>query len=418
MEQTDDAQSGTAALGVVIVIILIAAGAFAGGMWYTRTTMQVPAPVLPSRISSDSAMPQMNASSSGQPAVQVSEAVATIEKGAKITFFTIDLGQISKLSSARVPLLPHSGEVVTRMNNAGDIFTSDGSKVYRINALTGKTTVAYESATNSGLIETLVLSNNGELGISYGPDRSKEDVTGTPITLRTINAESDTGSEPFGSFTPDFYSRIRYLDRLSEGHLVYQIGGDGCGGFGKIFAVRTSTEQLIETGAGCSNSPRFIGYDAGNERVIIANVQEGSWPDTVLTTIEAVPVSGGSRTQLHNFTMEPKPVKQVVVDLEVSRLAGLTDDGFVIVYLKDGAVKRVPFKSDGEAHQIFFLGEVIYVADYNKKTFTKLDLLTQNTSTASYEGIFDPASNSPAFAGLDPSGRPIFYALEFDGPLY
>lgn len=74
------------------------------------------------------------------------------------------------------------------------------------------------------------------------------------------------------------YGTLRYLAKSTQGDIVITQGGDGCGGYGTIYLYQNgSTKNLLKTGAGCVDDPRFLEVLEDQNSILLYSVIKDSY---------------------------------------------------------------------------------------------------------------------------------------------
>lgn len=86
-------------------------------------------------------------------------------------------------------------------------------------------------------------------------------------------------------FDPVHYGSVSRVDDKTDTLIVMNAGGDGCGGYGKIIAMRNNLlSELYEFGSGCIDKPRLVVYSQSLDLAMFAKIDN----TTLMTEEERV----------------------------------------------------------------------------------------------------------------------------------
>lgn len=207
------------------------------------------------------------------------------------------------------------------------------------------------------------------------------------------------------------YGSLHYLFKtINNDDVIASFGGDGCGGFGEIRLVTSSTTKvIIKTGGGCIEDPRYIGSLASSNKIVLLSVVKG-WTDDnspeQLDSLFTKDVYSGDEKVLFDFKPYINTLTNYWVDQKNNKMYLIINGELWTLNINNGQIENKVainknFKLENNYHVLYGSGEIYDLTEddvsdnFNMVLTiddTKKDLLNSYDWGKKYSGITGQSS--------------------------
>lgn len=204
--------------------------------------------------------------------------ITPVLKQPKLTIYSLFDEKVETLLKTQIDQNPHFGVIAPKIHfEKGFFYYGDRKNIYRndlnvdVMDFNASSTPVYYSGKDKQIANFDLSRNGAFLYITLMKDYEANE--GAELELMEYNI-STKESRLIIKQKPVLYGNLSYIGRAGAKDIVGTFGGDGCGGYGEIYSVENlKVDKVLETGAGCVDKPRYIGYDEDKNALILASAQ-------------------------------------------------------------------------------------------------------------------------------------------------
>lgn len=252
------------------------------------------------------------------------------------------------------------------------------------------------------------------IGFSYNENQNKLFVTErkneasfdeNKLTMKEIDLKTGLVRE-LADFKQVFYGGKNYMFQDGEFDIVTSIGGDGCGGWGDIFRLtKTSSEKILTTGVGCSEDPRFLGFDAPKSLIYLYSIKPGveSQSDAVefnqvADKLYTYNTKTGQTETLYDFKEPGNKNSDIFLSSSKDKIAVLQGKALRVINLTSKQPENEIQLEDGY-HISGFINDKVFLQNYEKYLMQVWDANKNTIKTYSWQNQPDKINFSPTILG-------------------
>jgi hypothetical protein len=233
------------------------------------------------------------------------------------------------------------------------------------------------------------------------------------VLMKEINLETGIDRE-IPNVETVFYGTAQYLFKSKNGKdITSSHGGDGCGGWGSYYRYENRQSTLLaESGIGCVDKPRHLGFLGDQDQLIMANGEIYQDKDSEeinpfqfrYDVLYALDVNTGVQIPLYDLK-KISGISVIQMNEEKTKLAMLTEGEIHIFDLQSKGITTVVKLNKKIGSILMYAGDKIYAHDSELHT-----LNTVNVSTSTIDVIENIDTETQYF--------PYIFAGDYNGKMY
>lgn len=309
------------------------------------------------------------------------------------TIFSLDDSGFAKLATISFTLGGHYGSSQPILGSSGNIYFTSKDKVFTYNLNTGKQIDIYKK--NSNGLELTNLTLNQKKNLLYVSQLIEIGGKMNKFLLKEVDLSNSTERE-IPQFPAVLYGNAEFLFSANGLDIVASFGGDGCGAYGKIYKIINSkAEEIINTGHGCVEDPRFIEANEDKSSVLLYSAIPqidplstiGSYKDE-LNQLYWQNVITGEKQVLYDFKAENRTAGHFFINPEKTKMAYFIKNKIEIINIYSKEVeKEILLDITGEDENLW-LGDKIYVVDVNNNMASIINVADGTVKEFNYRSMF------------------------------
>lgn len=296
------------------------------------------------------------------------------------------------------------------------IYFTDINTITAYSLLTNSSQVYYRNTKPDTIISSVDLTSLPVLYITLAPTEI-DDFNNIQLTLLEYNIKTNQTRE-IPSIKPVRYGNVSYLFKSGNKDIIGTFGGDGCGGYGEIYAVDSTSKKLLQkTGGGCVRDPNYFGNIKSQNALLMASILPESGEDELgeilYNELYLINVDTLEKTTL--LDLKPYSSYRMRFNEKNNTLSLESNKEIVTFNIETQKLETLPQKSKNipESHTSYETNTMLYAAEYNKDEFYIIDRETGEQTTISWKGVFEEVGDSPGFLGKYDSDI-LFYAITYE----
>jgi len=270
----------------------------------------------------------------------------------------------------------------TVANNKGEIFYVDGKTLMKYNLNSRKKETIYKVLDSHKEIGNIkIISDN-----LYWTDviATKNDPSEQTHILKEYNTVTNK-ERTITSLVPGVWTGLHYLFKSTDGaDIIGTLGGDGCGGWGKVYRKINKLDLIVETGGGCNEKPSHVGSIKNENKLVMLSTIPNTFPDLKYDKLYTYDVITNNKVDLFNLRNIPE-IQRVLVDDNSNIGVIITKSQILLINLTSKTIEKRIIQDNSHRHSwILKDNKVIYLED-NQKNISIIDLQTIKTKVISWK---------------------------------
>ncbi len=407
-------QRGFAPILIVLFIGLMLVGVVgAGYLTYKQlgtvssgnrnTTAAVPAPT-------DTTASQSATAAATSPSPSPFPSTVVPKGYQRMNFLTIDstTNSFQFLDQVTIKSATSFGSINFQLLNNGYLMIYDTNTVSIYDPINKTQQQLYQNTNSSEIIRARLSEDQRTLYVSKATPLGNYQFT---VNLEVINLPN-TLVRTVSNVPPVTYGALDYLMDSPNGDIVGSFGGDGCGGFGKVYQVKDGQNtELLKTGAGCNNDPYYLGELESKNSLLLEEHHTGANDADIPTKLLIYDVATKQSTPLLDLTAVSSQIRLLKYDRYSQTVYLFVDKELwkynptTKVLQKSVVVDKLP------SEDIYWAGVTsshLIGYNYKSKELALIETATKQQSTIKWNL---PVGFAPQFVGVY-AGKLLFAVIQ------
>lgn len=325
----------------------------------------------------------------------------------KITFYSLSNNKM--LAQSSITVRPNDAFGLRPvLDSSGNIYLIDNDSVIKYSLASKTKTIIYTNQLSDRQLIAVAIKEPDYFYLTEAPI-PYYGKTEMLHTIREIKI-SDGETRVIENLRPTLYGNSDYLFKSSEGDIIGTFGGDGCGGFGKIYRYTDHAIDVVKTGGGCVEEPTYLGAAENRESLFLLSSVPKTFPETKIDSFYTQHVLTGNKEIIYDFKNISNQPEKVILNQEKTKVAAINKTSITIIDLVTREIEKTIPLDNIDSYFWLMIGDMLYSYDYNKNIYI-VDIPSGTVTRIWYQDVFSVPGRVPNYFGQW-NGEPFFYVSE------